>query len=143
MSFQLAVFSTPSSIGSNSQPRKVSIWDNFKYSSEEDTAGNDLKTLLASYESTPKLLRSVDPLVESSFGKYSGDFARLKRKFLCAPATSVSSESFFSKLEYITGDRRNGISDKRLEQVASLHTNLKVFESEAGKEGIKQLCLGT
>ena len=118
-----------------------SIWTNNKYSSSS-TIITDINSILTQYESSPLMSPSSDPLlVGSNFGSYSGELDKLKQRFLCGPATSVPSESFFSSAEYITGDRRNCISDENLNLVAFLHTNLPIYRDQLMKDGVKQFTL--
>jgi len=119
-----------------------SIWTNSKFTNKSKVS-SDINALLVHYESSPLWPSTNDPLLNCpSFSQYFTELSRLKCKFLCAPATSVPSESFFSSLEYITSDRRNQISDENLNIVSFLHANLNIYKSQLEKDG-KQLSLIT
>ena len=51
--------------------------------------------------------------------------AKVAKKYLCAPATSASSERVFSTAGFISQDRRNRISPEKVDKVIFLHNNMK------------------
>nr|CAI5823715.1 unnamed protein product [Callosobruchus analis] len=77
------------------------------------------------YLSMPNIPRSSSPLAFWSANKnLLPELSKMHQKYLCIPATSVPSERIFSKTGIITNSRRNRLSNKNLNQVVFLNTNL-------------------
>jgi len=74
----------------------------------------------------PEIKLNENPLLwwkakETQYPKLS----KVAKKYLCASATSASSERVFSTAGFISKDRRNRISPDKLDKVVFLHKNMK------------------
>jgi hypothetical protein len=97
--------------------------------SMEQQLTNELQSYLAEpilKQSDVNVISSADPFKwwAVNCGRFP-NVARVSRMYLAIPATSVASERLFSAAGLTVGNRRCSLKPDHVEQIVSLHQNLR------------------